>query len=596
MLDPRLYRAALAGVLLAVIVCAFSLSAQPAPVRTTLAPDAFSGPRAMQELQELADRYPRRRPGDAEDGQLARDIAESFRGISEGFDVRLARVRGETTEGERQLTTVIARLAGAPCGQLVVVAHRDALGEGARAELSGTVAMLELARVVSGQLRRSITFASTSGGSGGAAGARDLAQRLAGPTDAVLVLGDLAGARLERPLVTGWSNGPGFAPLRLRRTVEAAVRAEAGTSPGAPAATTQWARLAFPFTVGEQGPFVDEGLPAVLLSVSGERGPRAGAEVVPGRLQAFGRAALRSVLALDGAPGVPPEPERGIVALRGKVLPAWAVRLLVAALLLPPALVAVDGFARARRRRLPVLPWLWWLGATALPFLGAAAFAWVLGVTGLIGPSPSQPAPPGALPLDATGRIAAVAVALVFVLGWILVRGPLLRRTGPRPAAPEDDAQGAVAALLLALVGLAALTWVVNPWAAALFVAAAHLWLLFGAPDLHTPRPAGVAIVAVSAVPFVLVVASAMTQLGMDPGEALWFCLLLVAAGHAGPALWIVWSLLVACFALAARLAWRGRAAIVPARNIGPPTPRLRGPVSYAGPGSLGGTESALRR
>ena len=532
-----------------------------------------------------ADRYPRRRPGDAQDELLARRIAETFRGISEGFDVRLARLRGETVDGERGLVTVVARLAGAPGGQLVVVAHRDALGDGARAELSGTAAMLELARVVSGQLRRSITFASTSGGSGGAAGARDLARRLAGPADAVLVLGDLAGAELERPLVAGWSNGPGFASLRLRRTVEAAVRAEAGTSPGAPAATTQWARLAFPFTVGEQGPFVDEGLPAVLLSASGERGPRAGVEVLPGRLQAFGRAALRSVLALDGAPSVPSEPEQGIVTVRGKVLPAWAVRLLVAALLLPPAIVAVDGFARVRRRRLPVLPWLGWLGATALPFLGAAAFAWLLGLTGLIGATPPQPAPPAALPLDATGRIAAVAVALVFVLGWIVARGPVLRRTGSRAAAPGEDEQGAVAALLLALVGLAALTWVVNPWAAALFVAAAHLWLVFGAPVLRASRAAGLALVAVAAAPFVLVVVSAMTQLGMDPAEALWFGLLLVAGGHAGPGLWVLWSLLAACFALAARLAWRGRPAVVPAR---PPTPALRSPLTYAGSGLAG--------
>jgi hypothetical protein len=72
MLDPRLYRAALAGVVLAVIVCAFSLSAQPAPVRTTLAPDAFTGARADQELDDLAARYPRRRPGDVQDELLAR--------------------------------------------------------------------------------------------------------------------------------------------------------------------------------------------------------------------------------------------------------------------------------------------------------------------------------------------------------------------------------------------------------------------------------------------------------------------------------------------------------------------------------------------
>ena len=84
MLDPRLYRAALAGVVLAVIVCAFSLSAQPAPVRTTLAPDAFTGARAAQELDDLATRFPRRRPGDVQDELLARRIVDTFRSISDG--------------------------------------------------------------------------------------------------------------------------------------------------------------------------------------------------------------------------------------------------------------------------------------------------------------------------------------------------------------------------------------------------------------------------------------------------------------------------------------------------------------------------------
>jgi hypothetical protein len=181
----------------------------------------------------------------------------------------------------------------------------------------------------------------------------------------------------------------------------------------------------------------------------------------------------------------------------------------------------------------------------------------------------------------------------MFVLTWIALRGPLLRRVGPRLRPPGEDEQGAVAALLLVFVVLAVVTWVVNPWAAALFVAAAHLWLLFGAPELRLSRGAGVAAVAVAAVPFVLVVVSGMVQLGMDPAEALWFCLLLLAGGHAGPGLWVLWSLLAACFVLAARLAWRGRQAVVPARPAGPP---VRGPVSYAGPGSLGGTESALRR
>ena len=42
MLDARIYRAALVPVLLAVIVCAFSLQDRPTAVTTTLAPDAVT--------------------------------------------------------------------------------------------------------------------------------------------------------------------------------------------------------------------------------------------------------------------------------------------------------------------------------------------------------------------------------------------------------------------------------------------------------------------------------------------------------------------------------------------------------------------------
>src|SRR5688500_14839385 len=79
MLDARIYRAALVPVVLAVIVCAFSLQDRPAPVATTLAPDAFSGPRVTRELAALTAEFPLRRPGDAADEALAARIADNFR-------------------------------------------------------------------------------------------------------------------------------------------------------------------------------------------------------------------------------------------------------------------------------------------------------------------------------------------------------------------------------------------------------------------------------------------------------------------------------------------------------------------------------------
>src|SRR5690349_25077876 len=75
MLDARIYRAALVPVLLAAIVCAFSLGDQPPAIGTTLAPDAFSGARAMRELQALSSAYPDRRPGGPGDAGLARRVA-----------------------------------------------------------------------------------------------------------------------------------------------------------------------------------------------------------------------------------------------------------------------------------------------------------------------------------------------------------------------------------------------------------------------------------------------------------------------------------------------------------------------------------------
>ena len=302
MLDSRIYRAALIPVLFALIVCAFSLQDRPRPYGTTLAPDAFSESRATADLDALARAYPDRRPGDSGDEALAARLAQLFKRIG-GYQVSQRSFAGETADGDRQLTTVTARQVGQPGPGLVVVAHRDALGRGARAELSGTAAMLELARIVSGQLRRTVTFVSVRGGSAGAAATRQLAGRLGDP-DAVLVLGSMGGATVRRPFVTGWASGGGSASQRLRRTVEAAVRKEASTNPGGARARAQWIRLASGLTTGEQGPLVAAGIPTVQLSVSGERPPPASDAIVPGRTQAFGRAALRALTALDNAPAL----------------------------------------------------------------------------------------------------------------------------------------------------------------------------------------------------------------------------------------------------------------------------------------------------
>ncbi len=591
MLDPRLYRAAFAPLLLAAVVAAFSLVDRPRPIQTTLAPDVFDGPHAFATLRSLAAEFPARRPGSAGDERLARLVALRLRSsFCEGGGaceaVRLHRFDARTIDGQRTLLTVAATRLGQPGPGLVVVAHRDAAGRTAAAELSGTAALLELARVFGGrQTKRTLTLVSTSGGSGGAAGARELAGALPPENrspDAVLVLGDLASARIRKPWVMPWSSAARLAPNRLRRSVEAAVRSETGQEAGGVHAGTQFARLAFPFALGEEGPLNAAGLPAVLLQASGQRGPGAGAPVSAAHLRVFGRAALRSIDALDNGPDVSSGPSARI-AMRNKVLPPWVVRMLVAALLLPALLAGVDGFARARRRHAPVAAWLRWLVVLAVPLVAVAALARFMGATGLLGAAPRGAVRAGIVPVDG---VALAVLGVAFALGCLAVR-PLSRMLGV-PTRPEGP--GPAAAVGLATVALAVAVWAANPFAAALLVLPAHVWLLVAAPELRLRRGAGLVAAVLALVPVAAVLAVFAGAVGASAAQLPWSVLLLVAGGQIGLLALLATCAAGACGVAAARLALVRRPEEASATS-----PSVRGPLGHAGPGSLGGTDSAIR-
>ncbi|HSD79516.1 MAG TPA: hypothetical protein VLB47_02605, partial [Solirubrobacteraceae bacterium] len=216
-------------------------------------------------------------------------------------------------------------------------------------------------------------------------------------------------------------------------------------------------------------------------------------------------------------------------------------------------------------------------------------FARVLGLVGLLGPATSPPAPPGAIPLDAMGWIGMAAAALAFALLTLVMRPLLLRLAGAAGRVPDD---GAGVALVLALAAVAVALWVVNPYAAALLVPAAHLWLLVASPEAPLPRAARVALVAAGLLPVAALAVVLAGVLGVGPGGAAWWSLLAVAGGQGAVLGWVVWSVAAGCAALAAALALRPRAQAPPVAG----RVTVRGPMSYAGPGSLGGTESALRR
>jgi hypothetical protein len=84
-----------------------------------------------------------------------------------------------------------------------------------------------------------------------------------------------------------------------------------------------------------------------------------------------------------------------------------------------------------------------------------------------------------------------------------------------------------------------------------------------------------------------------MRAIGLDPLELAWMMLISAASGQLSLAVATVAATLLACLA-ALIVVMRTRRRVE--ANAGPEPLRTRGPATYAGPGSLGGTESALRR
>jgi hypothetical protein len=612
MLNWRLYRTTFVPFLVALGVAAFSLGARPQPLTSTLAPDAFDGASAFAELKSLAAEFPDRRPGSAGDQRLAARVAQTLEGLGGaghgGFQVRTRRFQAQTIDGEKTLETVIAQRPGSSGGRpVVIMAHRDAAARGSEAELSGTAALLELARVFgSRETQRTIVLVSTSGGSGGDSGAADFAASDRGSpgvsglkADAAIVLGDVAGLSQRKPFVVPYSDGFGSAPEQLQRTVAGAITQELGSDAGAPGAIAQLAHLAFPFAVGEQGALNASGLPAVLVQVSGEGGPPTPSpqeKVSEERMEGLGRAVLSAVDALDVAPDISSAPQAGVL-VTPKVIPQWALRLLIGALLLGPLVLAADGYARLRRRRgrageKSLRRGLGWVLSCALPFFVAAVFARLLGWLGVLQGAPAMPVPASGLALDGAAYRALLALALVLGLGW-LAWPRLMARLG---YGVWGDPEGAGLALLVAVLGVGVLVWVLNPYATLLLVGALHLWAALADPELRPRRAAALALVALALVPLGLLIVFYSHELGAGPAVFAWEAVLLLAGGHVGVAAAALWSVACGCGVAAMLLALAPLAPSAGSGNGAGAPVTIRGPLSYAGPGSLGGTESALRR
>jgi hypothetical protein len=248
----------------------------------------------------------------------------------------------------------------------------------------------------------------------------------------------------------------------------------------------------------------------------------------------------------------------------------------------------VDGFARVRRNKHPVAMWLAWTLTAAFPFAFALLLAYLLELTGLLPSIPPAPVRAGAIPLDG-GAIAALgSLAFVLVAAWAGLRPLVLRVSG---ISGDPSSPGAAAAVMLVACAAVVATWASNPFAAALLVPALHIGLLVMVPEVRMRASLAFGLLALALVPLALVTVYYAQQLGLGVGEIPWTALLLVAGGHVSVLGALGWCVLAGCLVSALTIVV-ARARQAPAAE----EPTTRGPVSYAGPGSLGGTESALRR
>jgi hypothetical protein len=164
----------------------------------------------------------------------------------------------------------------------------------------------------------------------------------------------------------------------------------------------------------------------------------------------------------------------------------------------------------------------------------------------------------------------------------------------PERSVVRPQGPGAGVAVALLVSGASLLLWLVNPYAGLLVVPAAHLWLLALISRAEPRRRVRALLLVLGALPPLLVALYYLVALSMDPLSGAWYLFMLVTGHSVSVPSALIGCLMLGALGAAAELVARSpvRAADEP-EGAGPP---LFGPGTHAGPGSLGGTQSALRR
>jgi hypothetical protein len=366
-----------------------------------------------------------------------------------------------------------------------VMAHRDntGVGPGANDNASGTAALIELARLYGStstggprvRPAHTLAFVSTDGGAFGALGAAHFVRAwpLRDRVVAVIDLAAIAGPGRPRIQIAGdTARSPAGT---LVATAAARIAGEARAPAARPSVVRQLVDLAFPFSLYEQAPFVARGIPAVTLTTAGDRPPASFSDrspPSPAAIGVLGRAAQDLLGSLDQGLELA-QGTTSYVFLGSRIVRGWAIELVLIAMLLPFAAVAVDLFARCRRRRIPILPALRSYRSRLAFWLWLGGFFGLLVVAGAWPRGAARPLGPESHAAGSWNPYAVLLLALAACGGWLVARERLLPR---RRVSPEEELAGHTAAML-ALGVVALLVVATNPFALIFVLPSLHAWL-----------------------------------------------------------------------------------------------------------------------
>lgn len=566
LLEPRLYRAAFTPALLALVVLAFSLGDPPPPRPAELAPPTFNAERANAIAEQLVENYGARESGSIEDSQTAELVRARLSGF--GFGAARYDFEARTLNGGRTLANIVGVRAGPSDRRLLIVASRDGSpGKLERVGATETAILLELARVLQGRaFDHTLVIASVSGGVDGGLGAEELAQTLRGPVDGVLVVRNTGALAKGSPVLAQFDSR--LQPDQtFARTVERIAQVEFGRPTQDRSIPAQLVRLAFPMALGEQATLPQNGLAVAAVSPGGEPLEPV-ADGSRRQVTAVGQTALRMLTSFDGdfTPTVPsPTP----LAVGGKLIPQWALALLIGTLLLPLVIAVVDAWARARRWHEVSTRGLVAPALAVLPLVGIGSLIRATGLSGLID-APPLPADPSAL--SGAGAIAMGAVALLLTGLLVVVAAGYARQVTPKGGE-------AGYALWLAIAGIVLLVF--NPIAAGFCLLLLHLLMLLLLAGDGPRRSKVFAFTLLGLLPLIAAAIYYPLVFGLGPTTSLRYLVMLQAGGFIGPIGMVAGAIvLAACLTALIHLLWNAPRARRSDGLAPPPSPLTTTPPS----------------